>query len=166
MGAEPCTPEHRALPHALSCQTEGRKRRNTSRKISTGFVIYGDLCGAPRLPVTSHSPDFLSSSLSFLRTFYSSVLFLRAFLRYLQHTCASSTCTLHTLVKQGPDSWLFPHAWIRKITPGTFTPCGWAQSTGDRVAAMAQQNQPWWRPFPASIGNFLCPCNDAFPKMF
>lgn len=45
-----CTPEHRGLPHSLSCQTEGRKRRNTSRKISTGSVIYDDLCRAPRLP--------------------------------------------------------------------------------------------------------------------
>jgi len=45
-----CTPEHRGLPHSLSCQTQGRKRRNTSRKISTGSVIYDDLCQAPRLP--------------------------------------------------------------------------------------------------------------------
>ena len=45
-----CTLEHRGLPHSLSCQTEGRKRRNTSRKISTGSVIYRDLCRAPRLP--------------------------------------------------------------------------------------------------------------------
>ena len=88
MGVEPCTPEHRALPHALSCQTEGRKRRNTSRKISTGFVIYGDLCGAPRLPVTTHSPDFLSSFLAFLHTFYSSVFFLRTFLTHPRRPCA------------------------------------------------------------------------------
>lgn len=44
-----CTPEHRGLPHSLSCQTVGRKRRNTSQKISTGSVIYDDLCRAPRL---------------------------------------------------------------------------------------------------------------------
>lgn len=61
----PCTPEHRGLPHSLSCQTEGRKRRNTSRKISTGSVIYDDLCRAPRLP-HYESCWFPSSSLSFL----------------------------------------------------------------------------------------------------
>lgn len=66
-----CPPEHRGLPHSLSCQTEGRKRRNTSQKISTGSVIYDDLCRAPRLPLTTLAQWFPSSSLSFLPVFHS-----------------------------------------------------------------------------------------------
>lgn len=157
MGAEPCTPEHRALPHALSCQTEGSERRNTSRKISTGFVICGDLCGAPRLPVTTHSPGFLSSSLSFLRTFYSSASFSRAFLAHLRHTCASSTCTLHP--------WAKPGAWL--LTPSTR-----ANNDNDtwKLRAVSWQNLPRFivmktLALPPSVGNFLCLCNYAFLKM-
>lgn len=70
-----CTPEHRGLPHSLSCQTEGRKRRNTSRKISTGSVIYDDLCWAPQLPLTTPAQWFPSSSLSLLTAFLSTFLF-------------------------------------------------------------------------------------------
>lgn len=75
-----CTPEHRGLPHSLSCQTEGRKRRNTSRKISTGSVIYDDLCWAPRLPLTTLAQWFPSSSLSFLPAFHSTFCFLSVYL--------------------------------------------------------------------------------------
>lgn len=73
-----CTPEQRGLPHSLSCQTESRKRRNTSRKISTGSVIYNDLCQAPRL---SHYES--SSLISF---------FLFIFSLHVSTFCLLSVC--------------------------------------------------------------------------
>ncbi len=88
-----CTPEHRGLPHSLSCQIEGRKRRNTSRKISTGSVIYNDLCRAPRLPLTTLAQWLPSSSLSFLPLFHSTFC-LCTFLSRSLRTC-TSTATPH-----------------------------------------------------------------------
>lgn len=76
----PCTREHCGLSHSLSCQTEGRKRRNTSLKISTGSVIYDDLCRALWLPLTTRAQWFPSSSLSFLPAFHSTFCFLSVYL--------------------------------------------------------------------------------------
>lgn len=91
----PRTPEHRGLSHSLSCQTDRRKRRNTSRKISTDSVIYDDLCWAPRLPLTTRTQWFPSSSLSFLPIFRSTCLFLSVYLSVtFVHTCTPPSCHL------------------------------------------------------------------------
>lgn len=53
--------ERRGLPHSLSCQADGRKRRNTSRKISTGSRNLLRFMPSPASPNSnSHSSDLPS----------------------------------------------------------------------------------------------------------
>lgn len=103
-----CTPEHRGLPHSLSCQTEGRKRRNTSRKISTGSVIYDDLCRAPRLPLTSLAQWFPSSSLSFLPVFHSTFCLFSICVPFCHVRCAPAHPQLHPAALPSSSSSLVP----------------------------------------------------------
>lgn len=57
-------PERRGLPHSLSCQTDGRKRRNTSRKISTGSR------NLPRFMPSPATPTYNAPSSHFLLSLY------------------------------------------------------------------------------------------------
>lgn len=103
-----CTPEHRGLPHSLSFQTEGRKRRNTSRKISTGSVIYDDLCRAPRLP---HYES--RSMISFFLFIFSPPVFHTTFCLFFRLctflSCSPCTCTSFATPRHFPAAPTSPH---------------------------------------------------------
>ena len=119
-----CTPEHRGLPHSLSCQTEGRKRRNTSRKISTGSVIYDDLCRAPRLPLLRLPlNEFPSSSLSFLPAFHSTFCLFSVCVPFCHVRCAPAHPQLHptALPSSSTSSSLVPARALAKQLSASYS---------------------------------------------
>lgn len=93
--------ERRGLPHSLSCQADGRKRRNTSRKISTGFRNLLRFMPSPATPSSNaYSSDFFFPPYPRSLHFTSTFVFLTPpppappcqctfSVNFLPHTCTS-----------------------------------------------------------------------------